>query len=90
MGAFIFVLSSLKLPSVTSSTSHPTALLIYRYIFVFLVVSMKMNTAQKLRLGNSREMEDLSQPKKTAILGIIVFDIIFVIAIFLTTKIRLA
>jgi len=106
------------------------ALLIYRYLFVFLEVSMKMNTAQKLRLGNSgvkkrirsialiagnlfvrtleqgertfiamnargydgniRVLEDLPQPKKTTILGIIVFDIIFVIAIFLTTKIRLA
>jgi len=106
------------------------ALLIYRYIFVYLEVLMKMNTAQKLRLGNSgikkrirsialiagnlfvrtleqgertfiamnvrgydgniRVMEDLSQPKKTTILGIIVFDIIFAIAIFLTTNIRLA
>jgi cobalt/nickel transport system permease protein len=29
------------------------ALLIYRYIFVFLEVSIKMTTAQNLRLGNS-------------------------------------
>jgi energy-coupling factor transporter transmembrane protein EcfT len=29
------------------------SLLIYRYIFVFLEVSAKMNTAQKIRLGTS-------------------------------------
>jgi cobalt/nickel transport system permease protein len=29
------------------------SLLVYRYIFVFLEVSTKMNTAQKLRLGHS-------------------------------------
>ncbi len=123
----IFItLRRLKFPRVVVELS----MLIYRYIFVFLEVSAKMNTAQKLRLGNSgfikrmksvalvagnlfirtleqgertfvamnargydgnmRILEDLSQPKITAILGILLFDIIFVIAIVLTTNIGVA
>ena len=100
------------------------SLLIYRYIFVFLEVSEKMNTAQKLRLrpsdwikrirslallagslfirtleqgertlvamnargydGTIRVLEDFPAPRKIILLGIVVFDVVFVILIFLT------
>jgi cobalt/nickel transport system permease protein len=103
------------------------ALLIYRYIFVIIEVSAKMNTAQKLRLGYSgwtkrirsialisanlfirsleqgertfiamnargydgfiRVLEDLPRPKKTALLGIFLFDGFLVLAILFTTQI---
>jgi len=120
----IFItLRRFKVPRVVVELS----LLIYRYIFVFLEVSVKMNTAQKLRLGNSglakrirsvalvagnlfirtleqgertfiamnargydgniRVLEDLPQPKKTAIFCIVLLDIILVITIFLTSNI---
>ena len=120
----IFItLRRFKVPRVVVELS----LLIYRYIFVFLEVSVKMNTAQKLRLGNSglikrmrsvalvagnlfirtleqgertfvamnargydgniRVLEDLPKPKKAAIFGIVLFDIILAIVIFLTTNI---
>jgi cobalt/nickel transport system permease protein len=120
----IFItLRRFKVPRVVVELS----LLIYRYIFVLLEISIKMNTAQKLRLGNSglitrmrsvalvagnlfirtleqgertfvamnargydgniRVLEDLPKPKKAAISGIVLFDIILAIAIFLTTNI---
>jgi cobalt/nickel transport system permease protein len=120
----IFItLRRFKVPRVVVELS----LLIYRYIFVLLEISVKMNTAQKLRLGNSglikrmrsvalvagnlfirtleqgertfvamnargydgniRVLEDLPKPKKAAIFGIVLFDIILAIAIFLTTNI---
>ncbi|MCW4047595.1 MAG: cobalt ECF transporter T component CbiQ [Candidatus Bathyarchaeota archaeon] len=100
------------------------ALLIYRYIFVFIEVAEKMNTAQKLRLGHSgwmrrirslallsgnlfirtleqgertltamnargydgniRVLEDQPPAKKTALAGIIIFDIMLVLAAYLT------
>jgi cobalt/nickel transport system permease protein len=100
------------------------SLLIYRYIFVFLEVSEKMNTAQKLRLrpsgwikkisslallagslfirtleqgertlvamnargydGTIRVLEDFPAPRKIMLLGIVVFDVVFVALIFLT------
>jgi len=100
------------------------SMLIYRYIFVFLEVSEKMNTAQKLRLrpsgwikrirslallagslfirtleqgertlvamnargydGTIRVLEDFPSPRKIMLLGIVVFDVVFVILIFLT------
>ena len=37
--------------------------------------------------GNIRVLEDLPRPKKTALFGIMLFDVMFVIAIFLTTNI---
>ncbi len=46
----IFIsLRKIRIPKVLVEIS----LLIYRYIFVFMEVASKMNTAQKLRLGNS-------------------------------------
>ncbi len=42
------------------------SLLIYRYIFVFLEVSVKMNTAQKLRLGHSGWMKRI---RSVALIG---------------------
>jgi len=102
------------------------SLLIYRYIFVFLEVSEKMNTAQKLRLrpsgwikrirsiallagslfirtleqgertlvamnargydGTIRVLEDFPAPRKITLLGIVIFDFVFVILIFLTVN----
>jgi cobalt/nickel transport system permease protein len=103
------------------------ALLIYRYIFVFIEVAEKMNTAQKLRLGHSgwmrrirslallsgnlfirtleqgertltamnargydgniRVLEDQPPAKKTALAGIIIFDIVLVLAAYLTLNV---
>lgn len=100
------------------------ALLIYRYIFVFLEISAKMTTAQKLRLGgtgwlkrirdlsllagnlfirtleqgertfvamNARGydgtihvLEELPKPRKAAIAGIVLIDVLFAAVIFLT------
>lgn len=100
------------------------SLLIYRYIFVFLEISEKMSTAQKLRLrpsnwikrirsiallagslfiraldqgertlvamtargydGTIRVLEDFPAPRKIILLGIVVFDVVFAILIFLT------
>jgi cobalt/nickel transport system permease protein len=100
------------------------SLLIYRYIFVFLEVSEKMDTAQRLRLrpsgwikkirslallagslfirtleqgertlvamnargynGTIRVIDDFPAPRKAMLLAIVVFDVIFVILIFLT------
>jgi cobalt/nickel transport system permease protein len=97
------------------------ALLIYRYIFVFMEVIEKMNTAQNLRLGHSsikrrihslsllaanlfirtleqgertltsmnargydgniRILEDLPKPKISTIIGIILFDVVFVVTL---------
>jgi cobalt/nickel transport system permease protein len=99
------------------------SLLVYRYIFVFMEVSARMNTAQNLRLGHSsamrrirslgllagnlfirtleqgertfvamnargydgniRLLEELPIPRKSAIAAIILFDLVFVIAILL-------
>ncbi len=120
----IFItLRRLKVPKVLVEMS----LLIYRYIFVFLEVSAKMNTAQALRLGhagfmkrirsvalvaanlfirtleqgertfiamnargydgNMRVLEDLSHPRKAALLGIALFDVALVLLIFFTMNI---
>lgn len=102
------------------------ALLIYRYIFVFLEVSVKMNTAQSLRLGHSgwlkrvrsiallsgnlfirtleqgertfiamnargyngdiKILENLPAPQKSAIVSIILFDILLIFTILLTAN----
>ena len=116
----IFVtLRRIKIPKVLIELS----LLIYRYIFMFMEISAKMNTAQNLRLGHSsvmrrirsaallagnlfirtleqgertftamnargydgniRILEDIPQPRKTALVAIVIFDAVFVIAIFL-------
>ena len=112
-------LRRVKIPKVLIEIS----LLIYRYIFVFMEVSAKMNRAQNLRLGHSsmmrrirsaallaanlfirtleqgertftamnargydgniRLLEDLPRPRKSAIAAIIIFDAVFVFAIFL-------
>jgi len=118
----IFVtLRKIKIPKVLIEIS----LLIYRYIFVFMEVTAKMNMAQKLRLGHSsikrrlrslallagnlfirtleqgertftamnargydgniRILEDLPKPRKISIAAIIIFDIVFAIAIYLFT-----
>jgi cobalt/nickel transport system permease protein len=120
----IFItLRRLRVPRVVVEMS----LLIYRYIFVILEVSVKMNTAQKLRLGNSgwvkrirsialiaanlfirsleqgertfvamnargydgniRVLEDLPRPKKTAIIGIILFDVVLLFVVLFTMNI---
>jgi cobalt/nickel transport system permease protein len=103
------------------------ALLIYRYIFMFMEISHQMTTAQKLRLGgngwlkkirglallagtlfirtleqgervfvamnargydgNIYVLEDFPKPKKTMIAAIVLFDVLLVIAIFLTKNI---
>ena len=103
------------------------SLLFYRYIFVFVEVAEKMNTAQKLRLGHSgwlrrirslallsgnlfirtleqgertftamnargydgniRVLEDLPQPRKIALAGIIIFDAMLVFVAFFITNI---
>jgi cobalt/nickel transport system permease protein len=100
------------------------SMLIYRYIFVFLEVSEKMNTAQRLRLrpsswikrirslallagslfirtleqgertlaamnargydGTIYVLEDFPPPRKIMLLGIVIFDVVFIILIFLT------
>ncbi|MCW4017832.1 MAG: cobalt ECF transporter T component CbiQ [Candidatus Bathyarchaeota archaeon] len=100
------------------------ALLIYRYIFVFLEVSSKMSIAQDLRLGHGgwlkrirslgllagnlfirtleqgertftamsargydgtiRILEDQPSPNKKALVGIVLFDVLLVVVIFLT------
>jgi cobalt/nickel transport system permease protein len=112
-------LRRVKVPKVLIEMS----LLIYRYIFVFMEVSAKMNMAQNLRLGHSsvtrrirslsllagnlfiqtleqgertftamnargydgniRILEDIPQPRKSALAAIIIFDAIFAITIFL-------
>lgn len=112
-------LRKIKIPKVVIELS----LLIYRYIFVFMEVSSKMNTAQSLRLGHSsakrrisslallagnlfirtleqgertftamsargydgsiKLLEELPSPKKLAIIAIILFDVVFAVAIFL-------
>ena len=105
------------------------SLLIYRYIFVFIEVAEKMNTAQKLRLGHSgwikrirslallsgnlfirtleqgertltamnargydgniRVLEDLPQPRKIALAGIILFDTILILTAVSIINIRI-
>lgn len=103
------------------------AMLIYRYIFVFLEVAAKMATAQKLRLGeggwfkrikglallasnlfirtleqgertfiamsargydgNIRVLEEVPKPKIAMLVGIMLFEFLLVIIIFLTMNI---
>jgi cobalt/nickel transport system permease protein len=103
------------------------ALLIYRYIFMFMEISHQMMTAQKLRLGGSGwlkkirglallagnlfirtleqgervfvamnargydgniyVLEDFPKPKKTMLAVIVLFDVLLVIAIFLTMNV---
>jgi cobalt/nickel transport system permease protein len=56
------ILRQARIPKVVVELS----LLIYRYIFVFLEVAVKMNTAQKLRLGHSNWLKSI---RSTALLG---------------------